>query len=64
MGFVVNKKYQRALNELEEFKHIRSFPLYNGGPVDQEHLFFIHKRPDLIGEGTANSRWLVFGWRF
>lgn len=64
MGFVVNKKFQRELNELEEFKHIRSFPLYVGGPVDQEHLFFIHKRPDLIDGGTPIADGVLLGGDF
>lgn len=55
MGFVVNRPFPRRFNELEEFKHSAPFPLYEGGPVDQEHLFFLHRRPDLIGGGTFVS---------
>jgi putative transcriptional regulator len=51
MGFVVNQKFPRKLNELEEFKNGRPFPIHLGGPVDQEHLYFIHQRPDLIEGG-------------
>jgi putative transcriptional regulator len=51
-GFIINRPYGRSLNELEEFKNARSFPLYEGGPVDQEHLFFLHRRPDLIEGAT------------
>lgn len=64
MGFIINKKFHRTLNELEEFKHIRSFPLYLGGPVDQEHLFFIHKRPDLIDGGTPIGDGVFMGGDF
>jgi putative transcriptional regulator len=64
MGYIINKKYHRGLNELEEFKHIRSFPLYVGGPVDQEHLFFIHKRPDLIKGGTLIADGVLLGGNF
>lgn len=52
MGFVVNKIFERALNELVEFSSSPAFPLYDGGPVDQEHLYFIHRRTDLIPGGT------------
>lgn len=52
MGFVVNKIFERALNELVEFSSSPAFPLYDGGPVDQEHLYFIHRRNDLIPGGT------------
>jgi putative transcriptional regulator len=51
MGFVVNKLFSRRINELVAFKDSVPFPLYEGGPVDQEHLFFIHQRPDLIKGG-------------
>lgn len=52
IGFVVNKLFPRTLNELEEFKNSRAIKLYDGGPVDREHLFFIHRRPDLIKGGS------------
>jgi len=52
VGFVVNSPFERKLNELVEFKHIIPFALYEGGPVDTEHLFFIHRTPGLITGGT------------
>lgn len=52
MGFVINKPFPRKLNELEEFRTGIAFPLYDGGPVDREHLYFIHQRPDLISDGV------------
>jgi putative transcriptional regulator len=64
MGFVINKPFPRKLNELEEFKHIPAFPLHEGGPVDQEHLFFIHRRPDLIEEGSHISSGIYLGGNF
>ncbi|UEG49201.1 YqgE/AlgH family protein [Ferruginibacter lapsinanis] len=51
MGFVINKLFPRTLNELEEFKTSQAFPLYEGGPVANESLFFLHQRPGLIDEG-------------
>lgn len=64
VGFVTNKPFPRKLNELDEFKSIPSFPLYEGGPVDQEHLFFIHKRPELINGGTHLVQQAYFGGDF
>ncbi|WP_207513607.1 YqgE/AlgH family protein [Longitalea luteola] len=64
MGFVVNQKYPRKLNELVEFNHIKPFPLYVGGPVDQEHLFFIHQRPDLIKGGQPVTDTIYLGGDF
>ncbi|RAJ81912.1 putative transcriptional regulator [Chitinophaga dinghuensis] len=51
MGFIVNKRFSRNINELAEFSTSIPFPIYEGGPVDQEHLFFLHQRPDLISDG-------------
>lgn len=64
VGFVVNRPFGRSLNELEEFRQIRSFPLYDGGPVDKEHLFFLHRRPDVIDEGIPVNEGIYFGGNF
>jgi putative transcriptional regulator len=55
LGFVINKPFGRSLNELTEFNESPPFPLYDGGPVDKEHLFFIHCRPDIIKGGQYVS---------
>lgn len=64
MGFITNRPFPRRLNELEEFKHSIAFPLYEGGPVDQEHLFFVHSRPDLIQGGEPAGDHLYVGGDF
>lgn len=64
MGFVINKIFPRKFNELEEFRNCAPFPLYDGGPVDREHLFFLHQRPDLIEGGTAVSENVYLGGDF
>jgi putative transcriptional regulator len=64
LGFVVNKPFGRSLTELAEFKNGRPFPLYEGGPVDQQHLFFIHQRPDLIEDGTAVGNGIYYSGNF
>ena len=48
IGFVTNRPFEKSLPELVEFSHSKPFPLMDGGPVDREHLFVLHKRPDLI----------------
>lgn len=52
LGFVVNKRFSRAFNELVEFRNSPPFPLYEGGPVDKEHLYFIHRCNNIIPGGT------------
>jgi putative transcriptional regulator len=64
VGFVINRPFGRYLNELEEFKKAAHFPLYIGGPVDREHLFFLHQRPDLIDDATLVSNGVYFGGNF
>jgi len=64
LGFVVNRMFPRKINELAEFQHSIPFPLYEGGPVDQEHLYFIHQRPDLITGGELITGNIYLGGDF
>ncbi|MBZ4189725.1 YqgE/AlgH family protein [Niabella beijingensis] len=64
MGFVLNRRFPRVFNELVEFRSYPPLPLYEGGPVDQEHLFFIHRCPDQISGGTVVSGTLSAGGDF
>jgi putative transcriptional regulator len=64
MGFVINKLFPRQFNELEAFKEAIPFPLYDGGPVDREHVFFVHQRPDLITGGTLVAHNVYLGGDF
>ena len=61
VGFVTNKPFGKSLNDLIEFNHAKAIPLMDGGPVDRDHLFVLHKRPDLIDEGKQISDGLYFG---
>jgi putative transcriptional regulator len=60
IGFVTNKSFEKSVHELIEFNHVKPFPLMDGGPVDRDHLFVLHKRPDLIdgGEQVPNGLYL------
>ena len=60
-GFVNNKAFGKSLNDLLEFNHAKPFPLMDGGPVDREHLFVLHKRPDLIEGGKQLTDGLYLG---
>jgi putative transcriptional regulator len=61
VGFVTNKPFGKSLQELIEFNHSKPFPLMDGGPVDRDHLFVLHKRPDLIEGGEAVCNGLYMG---
>ena len=61
LGFVTNKPFGKSLHDLIEFNHSKPFPLMDGGPVDREHLFVLHKRPDLIEGGEKMTNGLYLG---
>jgi putative transcriptional regulator len=64
MGFTLNKPFARNLNELVEFSSSQPFPLYIGGPVDGEHLYFIHQQPSIISSGELVTDGLFMGGNF
>ncbi|MFZ9156052.1 MAG: YqgE/AlgH family protein [Schleiferiaceae bacterium] len=41
-----------------------SWPLYFGGPVGTDSLYFLHQRPDLISNGSPVGTELYFGGDF
>jgi putative transcriptional regulator len=61
IGFVTNKPFEKSLHELIEFNHAKPLPLMDGGPVDRDHLFVLHKRPDLINGGEQVPNGLYLG---
>ncbi len=64
LGFVINKAFERSLNELIEFSGSPAFSLYEGGPVDQEHLYFVHRRSDLVPGGEFITDIIYLGGDF
>jgi len=52
MGFVLNKQTDLNVNDLiPELKHFPDIPIYLGGPVNTNHLYFIHLLGDMIIPG-------------
>jgi len=64
MGFVINKPYTRSFNELVEFGNCKAFILYEGGPVENESLYFIHRRPDIIDHSVLIADGNYLGGNF
>ena len=64
MGFVINHIFPRAFNELTEFKTVKAFALFDGGPVENEKLFFLHRQPDIIEGGTITANGIYLGGNF
>ncbi|MFT4205224.1 MAG: YqgE/AlgH family protein [Chitinophagaceae bacterium] len=56
IGVVVNRQYGRQLTDLEAFKQAQKIGLYEGGPMQQDHLYFIHRiADDIVGSASVNT---------
>lgn len=64
VGFMVNRADGRTLNQLEAYSQFPSVPFYSGGPVDQQHIYVLHRRPDLILGGIRVIEGLYYGANF
>jgi putative transcriptional regulator len=64
IGLITNKQHPRKLNDLVEFNHCKSWPLHFGGPAEDDKLFFIHRRPDLIEGGVLLNDDIYLGGNF
>ncbi len=63
IGFILNKILDFTLKDLIPELN-KSFKIYNGGPVEQDNLYFIHKIPDLIPESIEISNGIYWGGNF
>lgn len=63
VGFILNKPLSHTLNELIAEIHI-PFPIYNGGPVEQDNLYFIHSIPQYIKGSIEIGEGLFWGGHF
>jgi putative transcriptional regulator len=63
IGFILNKPLKYSLRDLVPDTEA-SFKVYNGGPVEQDNLYFIHKIPDLIPESIEISLGIYWGGDF
>lgn len=63
IGFILNKPLDYCLGDL--IPEIDSnLPIYNGGPVQQDNLYFIHKVAELIPESIEISEGLFWSGNF
>lgn len=50
MGLILNKPSKLMVNDIiKEFKYIKDIPLFRGGPVGIDTLFYIHSLPNING---------------
>ncbi|MBU2938820.1 YqgE/AlgH family protein [Lacinutrix sp. C3R15] len=63
IGFILNKPLEYSIHDL--IPEINAnFKVYNGGPVEQDNLYFIHKVPDLIPNSIEISLGIYWGGDF
>lgn len=63
VGFILNKALDMTLDELIPSIKIK-FRLYNGGPVEQDNLYFIHQVPELIPDSIEIKHGIYWGGSF
>jgi len=63
IGFILNKPLDYTLADFipETASEIK---VYNGGPVEQDNLYFIHTVPDLIENSTEIAHGIYWGGNF
>ena len=63
IGFILNKPLNYTINDLiPEIE--ASFKIYNGGPVEQDNLYFIHNIPEIIPNSVQISNGIYWGGDF
>ena len=63
IGFILNKPLDYTINDLIPEVEA-SFRVYNGGPVEQDNLYFIHKIPEIIPDSIEISLGIYWGGDF
>ncbi|TYB74364.1 YqgE/AlgH family protein [Bizionia myxarmorum] len=63
IGFILNKPLEYTISDLIPELNAK-FKVYNGGPVEQDNLYFIHKIPDLIPDSVEISLGIYWGGDF
>ncbi|MCX6186452.1 MAG: YqgE/AlgH family protein [Bacteroidetes bacterium] len=61
VGFVLNRLLNASTDELVPDLLIYNFPLYYGGPVEQNTLHFIHTYGDIIEDAEEISHGIFWG---
>ena len=63
IGFILNKPLRYDLNDLVP-EVSPTIPVFNGGPVEQDNLYFIHNAPDLIDHSVYIDFGIYWGGDF
>lgn len=63
VGFILNKPLPYKLKDFVP-EVASSLPVYNGGPVEQDNLYFIHRIPEIIPDSIEISNGIYWGGDF
>lgn len=63
IGFILNKPLEYTISDLVSEIEI-PLQVFNGGPVEQDNLYFIHKVPHLIDNSIEISNGIYWGGDF
>ena len=64
LGFVMNRRHKKKIGDLLADLEGINFPVYNGGPVQQDTIHFLHQKPDLIKGGIEIIDGIFWGGKF
>jgi putative transcriptional regulator len=63
VGFIINKPLNYTINDLVPEINAE-FTIFNGGPVEQDNLYFVHNVPHLIPNSIEISNGIYWGGDF
>src|ERR1700759_872047 len=63
-GFVINRKLDYVIGDLMTELEGCDFPVFYGGPVQQNTIHFLHRCPDLITGGEKITDEIFWGGEF
>lgn len=63
VGFILNKPLDYVLNDLMP-EIFCDFKVYQGGPVEQDNLYFVHRVPELLTDSIKVAENIYWGGNF
>lgn len=63
VGFILNRPLNYTVNDLLPDINCH-FPVYQGGPVEQDNLYFVHKIPQLLSDSLEVANGIFWGGNF
>lgn len=64
VGFTINRKIDYLVGDLVEELSNCTMPLFDGGPVGKEQMFFVHTMPEVIAGGIMIKDGIYWGGDF